>query len=231
MALTDWLMPGASVVGAGMNMLSTALTNKSQKELARYQFDLNKEMWNLQNEYNKPVNQVQRLKEAGLSPQLQYGNGSLTGNTTGNMPQYDAPNLHAYQGFGNDLTAAAASYANSRKLDSEIKLLENQADAAKANELQTIARTPGVRAESLMRQYEAEVHQEFLRNKIDRQVADLQELDARIRNLDADTKNKITSNAEIIARTALANSNIKLNDARINEIAAHIRQLTLNSAT
>lgn len=64
---------------------------KANKELAQYQFDLNKQQWEAENEYNSPKAQMQRLKEAGLNPNLVYGNGSVSGNTTTAGPRYEAP--------------------------------------------------------------------------------------------------------------------------------------------
>lgn len=64
---------------------------KANKELAQYQFDLNRQQWQAENEYNSPKAQMQRLKEAGLNPNLVYGNGSVSGNTTTAGPRYEAP--------------------------------------------------------------------------------------------------------------------------------------------
>lgn len=48
------------------------------------QFDNDLEMWNKQNEYNSPANQMKRLQDAGLNPNLMYSNGNA-GNAT-SMP-------------------------------------------------------------------------------------------------------------------------------------------------
>lgn len=56
------------------------LSGKSQQK------DANKmamQSWNLANDYNHPIQQIERLKAAGLNPLLVYGSGSVTGNTTG----------------------------------------------------------------------------------------------------------------------------------------------------
>ena len=45
-------------------------------------------MLQYQLDYNDPANQMKRLKAAGLSPMLAYGGGNVTGNLTGNLPQY-----------------------------------------------------------------------------------------------------------------------------------------------
>lgn len=44
--------------------------------LARTQNQYNIDQWNRANEYNLPINQIKRLKEAGLSPTLMYKNGT-----------------------------------------------------------------------------------------------------------------------------------------------------------
>lgn len=38
----------------------------------------NLDMWNKQNEYNLPANQIMRLKQAGINPNLFYSNGSMS---------------------------------------------------------------------------------------------------------------------------------------------------------
>lgn len=38
--------------------------------------------WTLANDYNHPIQQMERLKAAGLNPNLVYGSGSVSGNTT-----------------------------------------------------------------------------------------------------------------------------------------------------
>lgn len=45
-------------------------------------------MWNMQNAYNAPSAQMERLQKAGLNPNLVYGGGSVTGNTAGSPPSY-----------------------------------------------------------------------------------------------------------------------------------------------
>lgn len=47
--------------------------SKEESELA---FEREKEMWNMQNEYNSPSEQMRRYKDAGLNPMLIYGQGT-----------------------------------------------------------------------------------------------------------------------------------------------------------
>lgn len=86
---------GAGLIGGLINKIGQKKTEQRQiehnKELADYQYSKDLEMWETQNQYNKPQNQMSRLKDAGLNPNLVYGTGTVTGNTSGQMPKYSSP--------------------------------------------------------------------------------------------------------------------------------------------
>lgn len=66
-------------------------TNEANRQLAQYEWNKNLEMWNLQNLYNSPASQMQRFKQAGLNPNLIYGQGNAGNATT--LPRYSAPTM------------------------------------------------------------------------------------------------------------------------------------------
>lgn len=66
-------------------------TVKANKDLAEYSYSKDLEMWNRMNDYNNPLSQMQRFKDAGLNPNLMYGQGN-GGNST-QMPKYNAPTV------------------------------------------------------------------------------------------------------------------------------------------
>lgn len=66
---------GASGINAGLGFLASSLQHDRNKELMELENKYNLMQWHRENEYNLPVNQVQRLKAAGLNPALMYGNG------------------------------------------------------------------------------------------------------------------------------------------------------------
>lgn len=89
------------VVGLGGDYAQSILNLKNQKELAKYNaeqqsklnqqaFDQNIKMWNMQNAYNTPAQQMKRLQAANLNPNLVYGSGNVTGNTAGSAPEFQA---------------------------------------------------------------------------------------------------------------------------------------------
>lgn len=91
-------MPGATIESAsaiagaasqwgnmfsqGLNTLSDYTMNKKNRQFAREQSNLawerSQEMWNMTNAYNSPSAQMQRMIDAGLNPNLIYGNMNNT---------------------------------------------------------------------------------------------------------------------------------------------------------
>uniref|UniRef100_A0AAU8B289 DNA pilot protein n=1 Tax=Dulem virus 76 TaxID=3145787 RepID=A0AAU8B289_9VIRU len=66
-------------VGAMNEGLIGQFSGKSQQKDAN---NMAMTAWHLTNDYNHPIEQMNRLKAAGLNPLLVYGSGSVTGNTT-----------------------------------------------------------------------------------------------------------------------------------------------------
>lgn len=83
---------GANILGGLFGMGSQASANKANMELAKYQNEWNEYMWNKQNEYNTPKNQMARYLEAGLNPNLIYGSGSASSGNSTSVPT--AANMH-----------------------------------------------------------------------------------------------------------------------------------------
>lgn len=71
---------GGSLVSGIVNPIVNAKQAKKDREFSAQQSTIahqrNLDMWNLQNEYNTPSAQMQRFKDAGLNPQLIYGQGN-----------------------------------------------------------------------------------------------------------------------------------------------------------
>lgn len=67
-------------VQTGLDYLTTSRANSASSKASSKSAWLNFAMQNYfmdkQNEYNKPINQMKRLEEAGLNPNLVYGNGN-----------------------------------------------------------------------------------------------------------------------------------------------------------
>lgn len=61
----------------------------ANKELAEFAYGKDLEQWERQNLYNSPTEQMARLRDAGLNPNLVYGSGSAAGVTSpSTSPKY-----------------------------------------------------------------------------------------------------------------------------------------------
>lgn len=120
------------------NLQISRETNQANRELAEYQAQFNERMWHMQNDYNSPSAQMERYAQAGLNPNLIYGQG--TPGNAGDYPKYDRPQMvgatmQPYTGFNLGLSDAVDNVLKYRnaKLDLERKETENRkADAEKA---------------------------------------------------------------------------------------------------
>ena len=117
-----------AAVGGLFNIGTTALQNKYNKEQAALQNQYNIDMWNRQNEYNSPASQMNRLKEAGLNPNLMYGQGS-SGNASSApaqvAPQKQAPEMAAF-GQAVDAISLLSSLEGLKKQRIENNTLANE---------------------------------------------------------------------------------------------------------
>lgn len=128
-ALTGAIGALGSVAGNVVNGLfskSAATTAfKRQKELMALQQQYAVENWNREVAYNDPKAQMQRLKDAGLNPNLVYGSGAagLEAPSTAAPTAPSAPmQSTAPADFGaavSDAVNAAVGIANAKKADSE----------------------------------------------------------------------------------------------------------------
>jgi len=110
MPLWPWVIPAAKAAApwlaqAGLSWINDRFQNNQRKELAKYEFKKNKEMWELNNQYNTPLAQMNRFKAAGLNPALMYGQGT-PGNSQ-SAPKYEAPQYDSKLNFPNPLETLA----------------------------------------------------------------------------------------------------------------------------
>ena len=112
----DPIVTGA-LISAGSSILDNLFKGGSQKRAERQ----NIKFWNMQNAYNHPAEQMKRLLEAGLNPNLVYGQGvqGATGKAESIAPSKASP-----VGFKDPLAGALAL--------SQVDL--NKSNSFKANE-------------------------------------------------------------------------------------------------
>lgn len=90
-AIAAGIAGAAALAGAGISAAGAAQANKRGVALTREMRQSDIEMWHKANEYNSPIQQMQRLREAGLNPNLIYGNGAT--HTAQQAPSAKVPEI------------------------------------------------------------------------------------------------------------------------------------------
>lgn len=140
----DW----GAAVGAAAQIGGELIGNKQQnagnfkqRKWAREQnekaYAYQTEMWDKTNAYNSPVEQMKRLKAAGINPNLIYGSGSESGGITSPM---SAPNQQSYvnpnQGINIGESVARVYDTTSKALSNDLTKIQIAAEAQRIAESQ-----------------------------------------------------------------------------------------------
>lgn len=127
------LLPLAATI---LPPVMTAITNAQNRRNA-------KKDWEKQNEYNHPKQQMQRLKESGLNPNLVYGGGATTTAQPIKSPDAQVPNIDVQK-----IPETMSAYQNVQtsqleysRIQKAIELLDAQKKNTDANTLSTLAGT------------------------------------------------------------------------------------------
>lgn len=174
----------AGITSAITNPIMQAKTNRMNRQLTKYGYEQEKQMIREQNEYNTPVNQMKRFKEAGLNPNLIYGQG-----TPGNQSQiakYHAPRQEAPQFDANPVISGIGAIYSTAKTKADIDnvnaMTEVQKQEAKNRAVDYFAKQLGV-----IKQYK------IMPSELGKAQADYR---STIAQIDKINQEKITSSAQ-----------------------------------
>lgn len=206
---------GGSLFSQGQADIRSAEAFNRQKELMRLQNQYAVENWNRENAYNTPAMQKKRLQEAGLNPDLMYGNGAA-GLQAGSIDSPSAPSapMSPTMDFSksvNDAVSAAVGMAQAENTKSNTvyqdilnKYAESQAQAGLESLRESI---------SLTKEQQKEV--------IQRVTASQTEMDALQKRVGLETYDRFLSTLQIASTMALQNSQIELNSEQKRWIGTH----------
>jgi len=145
---------GANLAGGVVNSIfgnKTARDNQQHAEhLYKMQRDDGLKFWEMQNSYNSPEQQMQRMQKAGLNPALMYGQGT-TGNASSapDVPQHQmvskpSPNL----GIGN----AFDTYFN---VATQMQRLSNEKQMGNNLAIDALLKTEDAKSKNMLNSYMA----------------------------------------------------------------------------
>lgn len=135
----------SSVISSAANNLNISRMHKRDKKWANEQNEIarkwQEKMWNAANEYSSPVQQLQRFKEAGLNPNLVFGQGANSvAASYGSPSQTSAPSTP--QSFAN-LGDAFMVTAQLKQMDAATRLTDEQARTEQVKQNKMMSETKG----------------------------------------------------------------------------------------
>jgi hypothetical protein len=211
------------------NILQVGMQNQSNKRAFKRSADFTREMFDKTNEYNHPVQQMARLKEAGLNPALMYGKSGGTGVATQPAGQkQDAtqiPDLNAGLGYA-ELQLIKSNIKNN-KSQSDLNNLKGATEAQNAALVKE--QTAKTKAEAQSAKATADLASELTDAQLQAQLIDIKGKEAGIKQTEAQTENIKQSTVESKNRIQVANSqlamNLKLNNAQVESIQKNMEKV------
>jgi len=180
--------PFAGAIASGVNAISSFFTNKANKNTALEMYDRQRADaladWNRQNEYNSPSAQMQRYKDAGLSPHLIYGQ-------TNTAPAVRSSTL--------DTPKALAPQFDQQTLFAplQMELMKEQINLTKANAMKSASETDWKNLNTKFFNETYGNRKDIMQWNTDLKADQIMKQQEEIRRIVADTKN-------ILARTNLS---------------------------
>lgn len=206
---------GLAALQGGINMATSALNNVFNRraqnrqwrenrraadlayardvEMWNRQNDWTREMWDLQNEYNLPSAQMDRLRVAGLNPNLMYGNGASGGQAgaiqQATMPKYQTARAN-YSYVPAQVPQVLGMYQDFKLKQAQVDLLKEQAITAREKGLTEAAlrsgRRVGLTHSNAIKYSQAKYAEAFNKLELDMNQQRLKNLgmDHRLKELD-----------------------------------------------
>jgi len=118
----------ASVISSASNSIATSNLNRRNRKWSEQMYERqqgdNIEFWNMQNEYNSPQAQMARFQEAGLNPNLIYGQGNAGNASPISTPDVQPVNLRNPE-YGNAIPNALSALTAMYDLDIKQAQVDN----------------------------------------------------------------------------------------------------------
>ena len=145
-ATASLMVGGAQAASAIGTNIANALMYKRQRadnrQDAATAYQRSIDMWNMNNAYNDPSAQMERLKQAGLNPNLVYGGGATTTASAPSAPQASSATPQRFQGV--DALPVISAYM-------DVKMKQAQADLIEEQKNNVIQRTANERTDNLLK--------------------------------------------------------------------------------
>lgn len=191
--LAPLIMAGSALGGNVINAASVASQNKKSRKWNEKMYSIQRQDaladWNMQNEYNTPAMQMKRLKEAGLNPNLVYGNGADV--TANSAPRSSSVESWRPEAFKPDLSMVADSIFASVDLATKKATLDNIEAQGAVLEQEALLKSMQVQnssTDNLTKQYNLRREDELKDISFERARLGVKKLESDISNVQARTQ-------------------------------------------
>lgn len=196
--LATGIAAGASVASAGINAYSQGSLNSRNRRFADRMYDKQRahavEDWHLQNAYNDPAAQMQRMKDAGLNPALVYGQGAdAQSQAPVRSSSYSTPQTAAPQV---DLGGAVYNALQARQMQSNIARTDAETAGIMARTQEQNYRNMAFTPELFARELETKIEAQASSAYSSRMSGDLSNVRADIADLEMQNQNLISGRVE-----------------------------------
>ena len=226
-----------AIAGSGLSALgsvaSTLIGNSSNVQLAREQRQWDYKMWKENNEYNTPLNQMKRLRSAGINPGLALSNGLLGQGLSSNTAGGQTAPMVDFSPIAQGIQQSVDLYQQKRMQDAQINKLNSETVNQSIknryeNQRQIIELQQALENKDLTSSQRKHINLEIQRLYKENEFIDRKNTVEIARN-EAETRqaHANTSYLEMLSEgQRLANEFApKHQRALLSEIAAHIREL------
>lgn len=227
----------SALIGAGSGIVSNIFGAGSQQQaysnnlkLLERKFEMDKEMWNAQNEYNTPVNQRARYEAAGFNPNLIVSSATNSGNATG-APQYGMTEAPVKQPLfdATQATNLMTSILQAKNLEQQNGLLKAQTQAQAAQAALNLAKEADVRADIRKKGFDYNFAQDTREWALELSKWTAANAEATNSNLQQDYINKQATYEQIKANTNYTNAQARKVTFEISKINAEIKRMAVQN--
>jgi hypothetical protein len=192
---------GAQLASQGINALSQGSMNRKTRLWNEKMYAMQRQHslqdWTMQNEYNSPQAQMQRLKAAGLNPNMVYDKGATT--LSGSVRSAEVPNWspQATQvNFGGAVSQGLSAYYDLQMKQAQIDNLKTQNTAIANEAILKAAQTENITQGTQMSKFD-------LGLKSDLRQVSLQAATENLRKLTTDIDVTLRQDERAAASTAM----------------------------
>lgn len=215
------LLAGIQAGASALNTASTAINNAKARRHTEKMFNWQRDAaltdWRMQADYNSPAAQMQRLREAGLNPNLVYGNGADA--TMSAPPRSSSPQSWNPEAPQLDATSAIQAYQQTQFQQQQMNNMETQRTVMEAEKQLKSAQIVQTLLNTETGQFKLGQQQNLAPYVLEAAKLNLQKLSADIDQVKASTQYTIDNNMR----------SQNLNEATIKKINQEVQSIIQNN--